>query len=264
MNTPIARETLVFTVAMNGYHWRYGELINSQRRYARRHGYRYVCVNRPRVHPLGLETAWLKLSLALKALDSGYDCVLYVDADARIRDDTPPLHTLLLPGKAIYAAHGYSGRINSGVLLFSGIEAARTKLRQILDNIDCDLPQADDVGWGENGHVIHFLKDWDGFQALPAAWNNNHTPALADHIRHYSAGPLRAEFQPSLRHRLPALVAGKLANILRRLKRLNNDRSTIKYQLPRLTARALQLFPLLQKKHNQNDLHIANDTPTKP
>ncbi|WP_372780002.1 hypothetical protein [Litorivivens sp.] len=250
MNTPVASKTLVFTVALNGYHWRYGELIRSQRRYAQRHGYQYVCVNRPRINALGLETAWLKLSLALNALEAGYDRVFYVDADARIRENTPSLDTLIKPGKYIYAAQGFSGRINSGVLLFTSAGPAKLMLSQILDNIDCTLPEADDVGWGENGHIIHFLTRWDGFQELPPLWNNNHSAELADYIRHYSAGPLRAEFPVPPSRQIPAVLFGKLANLLRRVKRLENNRRTIKQQLPRLTDCALSHFPLLTNPTN--------------
>lgn len=246
MNTPVASKTLVFTVALNGYHWRYGELIDSQRSYAKRCGYHYVCVSRPLINALGLETAWLKLSLALAALESGYDYVFYVDADARIQEHAPPLTNLIKADKHVYAARGYSGRINSGVLLFTNTAPAREKLSQILGNINRELPVEDDVGWGENGHMIHYLSNWVGFQELPPAWNNNHTADLPDFIRHYSAGPLRAEFQPPAHKRLPAMLTSKLANLLRRLKRLENNRATISCQLPILTASALQYFPELQ------------------
>lgn len=240
--------TLVYTVALNGYHWRYAELIQSQRDYAARNNYQYVCVNRPLINPLGLETAWLKLTLALAALEAGYETVFYVDADARIRPETPALDTLFVVGKYIYAARGYSGRINSGILLFRQSATACEKLREILSNIDCDLPESDDVGWGENGHVIHYLNHWSGFAELPPVWNNNHTPALQDFIRHYSAGPLRAEFIPRPHLALAARLSAKLANGLRRLRGLSNNRASVAQHLPALTTQALSNFPIMQKR----------------
>lgn len=248
VNRKDTTSTLVYTVALNGYHWRYAELIQSQRDYAARHRYSYACVNRPLINPLGLETAWLKLSLALAALEAGYETVFYVDADARIRPQTPALETLFAPEKHVYAARGYSDRINSGILLFRKSPATCEKLREILDNIDRDLPESDEVGWGENGHVIHYLNRWPGFAELPAVWNNNHTAALPDFIRHYSAGPLRAEFAPRRHLALAALLCAKLANSLRRLRGLTNTRATVAQHLPALTAQALHNFPILRKR----------------
>ncbi len=64
-----ASDTLVFSVAVNGYHWRYRRLLDSQRQYALRHGYTYLLIDRPLFSLLGEETAWLKLPAALVALE---------------------------------------------------------------------------------------------------------------------------------------------------------------------------------------------------
>lgn len=237
--------TLIFTVAINGFHWRYAELINSHRDYAYRHGYHYVCVNRPRLTSLGQEIAWLKLSLALEALKAGYDRVMYVDADARIRECTPALDHLLVPERTVYAAKGYSGRINSGVLIFVRDEASIGLLQTILNNIDAPLPREDEVGWGENGHIIHFFKNHPSVAVLPAEWNNNHTPEMDDYIRHYSAGPLREEFRPSRMGHTLSWFTVKAANVWRRLDHCPDDRNAVIQKLPVITQQALRSFPTL-------------------
>ena len=72
----------------------------------------------------------------------------------------------------------------------------RALFQRILDGAQQPLPPEDDVGWGENGHIIHFAKDSPLLEIIPPQWNNNHDPALADYLRHYSAGPMRPLYAP--------------------------------------------------------------------
>lgn len=243
-----ASDTLVFSVAVNGYHWRYRRLLNTQKQYAERHGYHYVVIDRPLFSVLGNETAWLKLSIARWALESGYQRVFYIDADAEVRDTTPALDTIIEADKSIYAARGYSGRINSGVLLFVNTPAARGFLDKVIDNIDTPLPIEDDVGWGENGHIIHFLHNESAFYELPATWNNNHSPDLIDYIRHYSAGPLRKYYSPAWLDRVAFIGLSWPARLLRAMSRLASPVPKVSVVLPLLTARVVSRFRNLQNR----------------
>ena len=109
---PHNNKTLVFTIALNGYQWLYQEHIEHQQAYAQRYGYDFVAVTKPALSLMGLECAWLKISLLARALSCGYETVMYVDADADVRAHTPPLESIIEPDKSLYMAHGYSGRFN--------------------------------------------------------------------------------------------------------------------------------------------------------
>ncbi|GAA4105019.1 hypothetical protein [Zhongshania borealis] len=239
-------DTLVFSVAVNGYHWRYRRLLRTQKQYADRHGYTHVVIDRPLFSMLGNETAWLKLSVALRALESGYQRVFYIDADAEVRETTPALEAIVEADKSIYAARGYSDRINSGVLLFVNTPASRAFLDKVIDNIDTPLPLEDDVGWGENGHIIHFLRNEAAFCELPASWNNNHSPDLNDYIRHYSAGPLREYYSPAWQDRVAFIGLSWPARLLRAIHRLASPAPQVSSVLPILTARTVKRFRNLQ------------------
>jgi hypothetical protein len=86
-------KTLVFTIATNGYEEFLAEHIDSQRRYAARHGYEHVALTKN--PPWGItaaNSAWLKIPMMLHYLRSGDDRVLWIDADARPDPaDAPPL-----------------------------------------------------------------------------------------------------------------------------------------------------------------------------
>ncbi|CAA0086999.1 Uncharacterised protein [Zhongshania aliphaticivorans] len=191
-------KSMIFSLALNGYHWRYRQCLKSQQQYAARLGIEYEAVHRPSLSRLGGEVAWLKLYLIRAALLAGYQHVLFIDADAEVSQFAPDFRQLLKNDKSIYAANGYSGRINSGVLLFKNSPAALEWLNTIIAEKNRPIPDDDNVGWGENGHVIHFLRSFDEFELLDSRWNNNHDITLRDFIRHYSAGPIRHYFKPSL------------------------------------------------------------------
>ncbi len=210
-------KTLVFSVAINGYHWKYKKNIDSHRAYAAKQGYRYVVVDRPVISLLDMECAWLKVALMIEALKAGYQWVLFVDADAEIRPEAPPIESLDEVGKCLYMARGYSQRINSGVLIAKQSEAACQFFRKVLENSDLPLSKADDVGWGENGHIIHFAKDNPSLKLISRRWNNNGDFFLKDHIRHYSAGPLREKYRTGLIDQFRFLLSHYSLAVLKRL-----------------------------------------------
>jgi hypothetical protein len=189
-----ATDPLVFTIGFNGYQDIYRRNVATQKRYADRHGMRHVLIDSPEQTDLLMESAWLKIPLIISALKRGWPWLLFIDIDAEIKASCPDFRTLESPGKDIYMAPGFSGRVNSGVIILKNTPLALAMMETILAHADAKIPPEDDVGWGENGHVIHYLKSYSGLQLLPFQWNNNRDPKADDYIRHYSAGPMRKHF----------------------------------------------------------------------
>ena len=206
MKTRSKNRSLVFSMGFNGYQRIYGRNIETQRAYCARHGMDYEFLDRPFFTPLLMECCWLKVPLILAALDQGWPWVVYIDCDVEVRVSCPDLHSLERPGKHLYMATGYSGRLNSGVIIVKNSPEVRALFQRILDGAQKVLPPEDDVGWGENGHIIHFAKNSPLLEIIPPQWNNNHDPALADYLRHYSAGPMRPLYAPRPIEKAWALV----------------------------------------------------------
>ncbi len=195
---------LVFSIALNGYQWLYKDCIASHKRYAESNGYIYQVVTRPYATSIGVECCWLKLTLMIEALDSGYDAVLFVDADAYIQTHTPKLSSVLLPDKYVYLAKSYTGRYNSGVILLKNHNKVRRWLNSIIIARHQPISAKNDVGWGENGHIIEYTQHCQFVTTLDRVWNNTYDPELDDYIRHFSFGPLRTNFWLNLSHKMLA------------------------------------------------------------
>ncbi len=193
----MSERTLMFSMAFNGYDLLYNRCIRSQRAYADRHGYLYRFVNRPRWTSLTRECAWLKIALVIRALRRGYDWVFFIDADAEVKPDAPPIQQLAEPGKSVYLVPGWSGRVNSGVLIVRNAPEALAMFQTILDNAENPVPDEDSISWGENGHVIHYSKNQPFVKLCDRKWNNNSDPAMPDYVRHYSNGPMRDTYTQS-------------------------------------------------------------------
>jgi hypothetical protein len=189
--------TLMFSMAFNGYDLLWASCIRSQRAYAERQGYQYRFVNRPRWTSLTRECAWLKIALVIAALKRGYDWVFFIDADAEVKPNTPPIQSLEEAGKSVYLVPGWSGRPNSGVLIVKNTAEALALFERMLANATEPVPEEDSVGWGENGHVIHFAKNQPFVKLCDRAWNNNSQPDMEDYVRHYSNGPMRDTYVPT-------------------------------------------------------------------
>ena len=195
MQKESAKKPLIVSMGFNGYQWAYRRNIDTHRAYARRHGYDCVFVKKPAFTRLLMECAWLKLPLMLAALRSGRPWVFYLDSDIEVKQETPAIETLFCDGKTLYMANGLSGRLNSGVIIARNDPAVTALLERIVDNALMIVPKEDRVGWGENGHVIHFAKNFAGLQLIDSVWNNNSDPKMDDYLRHYSAGPMRRHYQ---------------------------------------------------------------------
>lgn len=215
------KRVLLLSLANQGYQYLYRCNLRSHQDYAERYGYDYQCLTRPVFSTLGAEVVWLKLYAMRSALDKGYDWVVFIDADALIRSSTPAISSVREAGKSVYMAKGYSGRFNSGVIIVENTPDAKRFLSQVIDAMDTPLEAADDVGWGENGHVIACAKDNGAVATIDQRWNNNFQPALDDYIRHYSAGPLHHEHRAILMQSVAFWLSQSLCKVLRRIWRLS-------------------------------------------
>ena len=101
----------------------------------------------------------------------------------------------------MYLAKSYSGRYNSGVLLIKNHNKVRRLLNTIVTARDKPILAENDVGWGENGHIIEYTKDCQFVSTLNRSWNNTYDPYLNDYIRHFSFGPLRTNLWLNLSHK---------------------------------------------------------------
>lgn len=151
----------------------------------------------------------------------GYDQVFFVDCDAEILPGAPPIESAMGDGGAhIHLVRGHSGRFNSGVVMVRNGAPSRAFFREVWNGMGAPLSEADNVGWGENGHVIQLSKEADCIAELSRSWNNTRLPPPhPEYIRHHT-GPIRAE-----EARLRAVAEGR-------------DASELKPQMsPRLTTR---------------------------
>lgn len=186
---------LVFSIAFNGYDHLWEGCIASHEQYAARHGYEYQLIGRGSETPLAMEVAWLKIPLLVAAIDRGHDWIMFIDSDAAFDAECPAFDVVQQPGKDVYLANGHSGRPNSGVIILRNSASARNFLIQTLELIGRRLPRQHQVGWGENGAVIHVSSRSPTRALIDPRWNNNHTPGMKSHIYHYSAGPMRDEYE---------------------------------------------------------------------
>ena len=232
---------LIFSIALNGYQWLYKECIASHKRYADGHGYTYQVVTRPYATSIGVECCWLKLTLMIEALDYGYDAVLFVDADAYIQTHTPKLSSVLLPDKYMYLAKSYSGRYNSGVMLIKNHSDVRRLLNTIIKARHQPVLAENDVGWGENGHIIEYTQHCQFVSTLNRSWNNTYDPELNDYIRHFSFGPLRTNLWLNLSHMALARLT-RLFSKCQAFTEITSRSCPRQDKLTKLTALVLQRY----------------------
>lgn len=205
--------TIVFSIALNGYQWRYRQYLSSHRAYAKRFNYHYQAVTRPIFSGLGIECCWLKLTLMHTALNAGYKHVMFVDADAMIQTTCPAIESVLENDKSLYMAKGYSKRFNSGVMIVRNSLVVRQWISRVIAHRATPVAPENDVGWGENSHIIELSHQCRFIQELPQRWNNTSNPRLDDYIRHHNYGPLRTNFWDNLLHRAIFCIADRLVRL---------------------------------------------------
>ncbi len=191
-------KTLVFSIALKGYSQLFKNCISSQRKYCEKHGMDYVLVDKSPRQLLPIEAAWLKLFLLREALYTNkYNWIAFIDADCEIRDFSPSFILDLVkydPSKSIFLAKGFSGRINSGVIILKNTSEALLYLNNVINNGDLPVPKEDEALY-ENGHMIHFGKSNPAVQIMEwEEWNNNHDINKNSFIQHYSGGILREQY----------------------------------------------------------------------
>jgi hypothetical protein len=184
---------LVVCVALEGYSKIFDRCIKTQRQYSDRYGYDYLLVERLSRSVTPEEAAWLKIGIIIRALDKNRPWVATFDADCEIRPQTPRLESLEAHGKSVYIANGFSGRLNSGVMIVSNHEDSKTLFTRILAHAGGSVPMECRAPY-ENGHVIHFATGHSAVQSLEhARWNNNSQLDSDSYIQHYT-GPLRRQY----------------------------------------------------------------------
>jgi hypothetical protein len=188
-----SQDVLMFSCGFNGYGMKYSRCVTTQREYALRMGFTYRLFDYPGLIP-SAECKWLKIPIMMRALQDGWPLVFFVDVDCEMRPSCPDVRILLENDKDLYFAHGFSGRINSGVILARNSTNVCQLLQTVADEREKKLPPEDGVADGENGHVIHFAKNKSYVQIIDGRWNNNREVRPDDYIRHYT-GPL-AELAP--------------------------------------------------------------------
>ncbi len=201
---------LIFSIALNGYQTLYKQNLDSHQRYATRLGVPYIKVTRPFISKLGVECCWLKLCLIQEALKQGYDAVLFLDADTLIMPDSPDIRINFETNKYLYMSKGYTNRFNSGVMLVQQHPKVLKYLQQVIDNRFTTIPTEDSVGWGENGHLIHFAKQTNIVGTLDHKWNNTYDACCNDYIRHYNFGPMRRSLLRNLLHKLLSMTSRQI------------------------------------------------------
>lgn len=184
--------TLMFTIGVNGYDKIYRSNIESHKRYAEKQGYTYCAVTRP-YHLNKTQAAWLKIFLINIALECDYEWVFFIDADCEIKLDSPSIQSVDSPEKHIFMAHGFSGRLNSGVIAVKNDITSRMFFKTLQLNCERSVESED---WGENGHVIFYAKFSKHIKVISRRWNNNIDPELDDYVRHYSRGSIMGDLYP--------------------------------------------------------------------
>jgi hypothetical protein len=184
--------TLLFTIGLNGYAEKYKDFVTSQRRYAERNGYVYLVVTRPSEKYGPSEAAWLKIAVMNDALSAGYQRVAFIDCDAEVRSSAPSLEAAfdIDPHAYVYMARGNTGRFNSGVQIVRNGEPSRAFFREVWRRMGTPIDPGDDVGWGENGHIIQLSHEVEFLAELPRCWNNMQLPPpTPEFVRHHT-GPI--------------------------------------------------------------------------
>jgi hypothetical protein len=127
------------------------------------------------------------------ALAVGYDRVAYIDCDAEVLPPAPPLDNVFNVDSRghVFMARGHSNRFNAGVIFARNGRTSRRFFQEIWNAMGTLLDPADDVGWGDNGHVIQVARRMGCVTEIPASWNNTAwPPPPVEFIRHHT-GPLQ-------------------------------------------------------------------------
>jgi hypothetical protein len=251
MNSPLTikvefmtSKTLVLSIALNGYQWMYRKELITHKRYAQNRGYSHQAVTRPYISALGVECCWLKLTLMRTALLSGYDTVMFLDADTLVNANCPALSSVFEKEKHIFMAKGYSKRFNSGVLIARNNELTISWISRVIDSRFSSVQKENDVGWGENGHIIELSKGVSFIKELHQKWNNTYDHHLDDYIRHCNCGPMRTGLFHNFFHKAVFCLSARILAFVNRNQTIAEHKFS-ENELSRETDIILSLYPKL-------------------
>ena len=210
----MGKQCLIISLALNGYQLTYHQHLKTHQRYANRIGAEHLLVTKPFISKLGVECCWLKLYLTVEAMQQGYQHILILDADAWVKSTAPDIRNEIVENKYIYMAKGYSERFNSGVMLVVNNKKSYEFLTNVINNRLMNIPSEDSVGWGENGHIIHFAKRTNIVHELPIEWNNTVSTNIKDYICHQNHGPLRRSLTKRILHKYLAKISRFMTRLM--------------------------------------------------
>jgi len=187
-------KTLIFSIALNGYEKTWKHCLDSQKAYANKFNYNYHLINDVDSEMSAKEAAWLKIPLIIAALQKGFDWVVFLDADCFVNPATPAINLVEQPQKDLYVCHGYSGRINSGVLIIKNSHYAENLFKKIFSKCNWPVFNKKYRAPYENGHVIRHASTYKRACLLDSRWNNCQSHFSQDFIRHYT-GPMRQYYK---------------------------------------------------------------------
>lgn len=186
--------TLLFSIGLNGYDKLFRNCIKSQKAYSTKFDYKYILINRAPQKMSGQKAAWLKIYLLREAMELGYKWIAFIDADCEIRQHTPDFRKYLEnldTDASTFMAHGFSGRINSGVIFMKNTIESKAYLDEVINNRNNPVPEEDKAPF-ENGHMITYGKNNASVKIIDnTLWNNNIKFDPESYIQHYSGGKLR-------------------------------------------------------------------------
>ncbi len=113
------KKVLVFSIALEGYLQLFKSCLDSQREYCKRYGIEFLLIEEAPRKLQPFEAAWLKIFLLRSALKGDYEWIAFLDADCEVRNHAPFFvseFTEKYKGKSLFMSHGFSERINSGVI----------------------------------------------------------------------------------------------------------------------------------------------------
>lgn len=184
----------MFTIALNGYAELFTSCIKTHKSYCNQFGLKHQKIDHtPKLFSAD-DSAWLKIILLREALKCDYEWIAFIDADCQIRKHMPDFRSSmnkLDPDASIYMAHGFSGRINSGVIFIKNTAESKDYLDKVIINRNNPVPEEDKAPF-ENGHMITYGKNNPSVKIIDNyVWNNNVTFDPESYIQHYSGGILR-------------------------------------------------------------------------
>ena len=141
-------------------------------------------------------------------------------------------------------AKGYSKRFNSGVLIARNNVQTIEWLTCVINARVNKVQKENDVGWGENGHVIELSKGINFISELDQKWNNTFDYQLNDYIRHHNYGPMRTSVFNNFFHKVVFFLSSKLLTFTHK-DSLKPDKKSQENLLTHETHKILSIYPKL-------------------